>query len=145
MIGTIIQYVLYAILWLTVMLIVSGLFAVYQVRRGSNLNLDRWLGPLSLIASNAVYVGLFGTVWHIIQALSGIGVGNLNVAAIAKPIGEALYATLWGLACAVPAQVGHRILLMLYPDDNATATAQASSAAEPLNTEAAAEEQVVGN
>lgn len=127
MIGTIIQYMLYAILWLTVMLIVSGLFAVFQVRRGSDLNLDHWLGGLSLIASNAVYVGLFGTVWHIIQALSGIGVGNLNVAAIAKPIGEALYATLWGLACAVPAQVGHRVLLMLAPLDEEPASTAATA------------------
>jgi hypothetical protein len=117
MIGTIIQYLLYAVLWLTVMLIVSGLFAVFQVRRGSELNLSHWLGGLSLIAGSAPYIGLFGTVWHIIQALAGIGAGNLNVAAIAQPIGQALYATLWGLACAIPALVGHRVILMLAPDD----------------------------
>ncbi|MEX3984217.1 MotA/TolQ/ExbB proton channel family protein [Paraburkholderia sp. EG287A] len=139
MIGTIIQYVLYGILWLTVMLIVTGLFAVVQIRRGADINLDHWLGGLSLIASTAVYVGLFGTVWHIIQALSGIGVGNLNVAAIAKPIGEALYATLWGLASAIPALIGHRVLVMLYPDEDALASAQAEAA------EVSASAQAEGN
>ena len=116
MIGNIVQYVLYALLWLTVMLIVSGLFAVVQARRGTSINLSHWLGGLSLIAGSAPYVGLFGTVWHIIQALSGIGAGNLNVAAIAQPIGEALYATLWGLGCAIPALIAHRLILIREPE-----------------------------
>lgn len=117
MIGLIVQYLLYALCWLTLFLAVSGLFAVVQARRGKSVNLDFWLGGLSLIAGSAPYIGLFGTVWHIIQALGGIGSGNLNVAAIAQPIGEALYATLWGLGCAIPALVAHRVILMTAPAD----------------------------
>lgn len=128
MIGNIVQYVLYALLWLTVMLIVSGLFAVVQARRGASINLSHWLGGLSLIAGSAPYVGLFGTIWHIIQALSGIGTGNLNVAAIAQPIGEALYATLWGLGCAIPALIAHRMLMMLAPEETAAAAGDYSAA-----------------
>lgn len=128
MIGNIVQYVLYVLLWLTVMLIVSGLFAVVQARRGASINLSHWLGGLSLIAGSAPYVGLFGTVWHIIQALSGIGTGNLNVAAIAQPIGEALYATLWGLGCAIPALIAHRMLMMLAPEETAAAAGDYSAA-----------------
>lgn len=129
MIGTIVQYLLYALCWFTLFLIVSGLFAVFQARRGKAVNLDAWLGGLSLIAGSAPYIGLFGTVWHIIQALGGIGSGNLNVAAIAQPIGEALYATLWGLGCAIPALVAHRVILMTAPDDETADALGAKSAA----------------
>jgi hypothetical protein len=118
MIGLIIQYVLYGLLWVTVLAVVGGLYTVIRVRRGSDFDLSNWLGALSLIAGTAPYVGLFGTVWHIIEALSGIGTGNLNVAAIAQPIGQALYATLWGLGSAIPALVGHRVILMLVPADD---------------------------
>lgn len=128
MIGTIVQYLLYALCWFTLFLIVSGLFAVVQARRGKVVNLDAWLGGLSLIAGSAPYIGLFGTVWHIIQALGGIGSGNLNVAAIAQPIGEALYATLWGLGCAIPALIAHRVILMTAPDDERADAHGAASA-----------------
>lgn len=115
MTGQIIQYALYGLFWLTILMAVGGLFMTLRARAGAQPNLDPWLAGLALIASSAPYVGLFGTVWHIIQALSGIGGGNLNVAAIAHPIGEALYATLWGLGCAIPAMVVHRMMLVLIP------------------------------
>jgi len=129
MIGTIVQYLLYALCWFTLFLIVSGMFAVVQARRGKVVNLDAWLGGLSLIAGSAPYIGLFGTIWHIIQALGGIGSGNLNVAAIAQPIGEALYATLWGLGCAIPALIAHRVILMTAPDDELAEAHGADAAA----------------
>lgn len=115
MTGQIIQYALYGLFWLTILMVVGGLFMIFRARAGAQTNLDPWLAGLALIASGAPYVGLFGTVWHIIQALSGIGAGNLNVAAIAHPIGEALYATLWGLGCAIPAMVTHRLMLVMAP------------------------------
>lgn len=115
MLGNIVQYSLIGLFWLTVMLAVGGIFMTWVARRGKNVSLDPWLAGLALIAAGAPYVGLFGTVWHIIQALSGIGTGNLNVAAIAHPIGEALYATLWGLGCAIPALVAHRGILFFAP------------------------------
>lgn len=117
MVGLVVQYALYALFWATVVLVVGGLYLAHRARRGAPVSPDPWLAGLALIASSAPYVGLFGTVWHIIQALSGIGGGNLNVAAIAQPIGEALYATLWGLGCAIPALVGHRLMLAMLPDE----------------------------
>lgn len=120
MLGTIIQYALYLLFWLTVTLAVGGVVVALAASRGKQVSLAPWAAGLALIASTAPYVGLFGTVWHIIQALAGIGGGNLNVAAIASPIGEALYATLWGLGCAIPALIAHRIVLMLAPEDDSS-------------------------
>lgn len=118
MIGNIVQYGLYTLLFLAVTLAVAGLYLTYHARRGKHLKAetDTALAGLSLLASVAPYIGLFGTVWHIIQALGGIGGGNLNVAAIARPIGEALYATLWGLGTAILAVIAYRIILELLPE-----------------------------
>lgn len=136
MIGQYVQFVLYAILGLAILLSIAGLFLVVQVRRG-HVSVDSAmklpLVGLALIATTAPYVGLFGTVWHIIQAMGGIGAGNLNVAAIAQPIGEALYATLWGLGSAIPALVVHRVLVALLPDDEGiSGAAPVQHAAVPL-------------
>lgn len=132
MLGTIIQYALYLLFWLTVTLAVGGVMVALAAHRGKKVSLAPWAAGLALVAATAPYVGLFGTVWHIIQALSGIGGGNLNVAAIASPIGEALYATLWGLGCAIPALIAHRIVLLLAPDDEPDAT----QVPAPTSTEA---------
>lgn len=121
MIGTLVQNFLYVLLAVTVILAVAGAMITRQARKDLTQDYGNLLTPvvagLSLIAASAPYIGLFGTVWHIIQALGGIGSGNLNVAAIAKPIGEALYATLWGLGCAIPALVAHKTILTLLPGD----------------------------
>lgn len=117
MIGDIVQFVLYGLVIATAYAITAGILVTYFVRKGRNLDVVPVLAGLSLIASAAPYIGLFGTVWHIIQAMGGIGGGNLNVAAIAKPIGEALYATLWGLGCAIPALIAHRGIQIFLPDE----------------------------
>ncbi|MFY2658642.1 MotA/TolQ/ExbB proton channel family protein [Achromobacter xylosoxidans] len=132
MIGQIVQFVLYGLLALVVMLGVAGLFLVFQVRRGlirPEVAMKMPLVGLALIASTAPYIGLFGTVWHITGALGGIGAGNLNVAAIAQPIGEALYATLWGLGSAIPALIMHRVLIALVPDEEPHQSSHAADAA----------------
>jgi biopolymer transport protein ExbB/TolQ len=131
MIGNIVQYVLYGLLFLAATLSIAGLYLAFHVRRGKQLDAEvgTALAGLSLLASVSPYIGLFGTVWHIIQALGGIGGGNLNVAAIAQPIGEALYATLWGLGAAILALVAHRIVLVLLPDDEVV-TAVSAAASE---------------
>ena len=100
------------------------------------LSIQPWLAGLSLIAASAPYIGLFGTVWHIIAALSGIGGGNLNVAAIAMPIGEALYATLWGLGAAIPALVAHRTILLRLSllEEKSLIEGKLSQAVTPLET-----------
>lgn len=123
MIGPIVQYLLYTLVVVTAFLAVSGGYLTYHVRKGRAIDLGPVLAALSLVAAAAPYIGLFGTVWHIIQALGGIGGGNLNVAAIAKPIGEALFATLWGLGCAIPALVAHRGILIMLPEDDDGETA----------------------
>lgn len=132
MIGNIVQVVLYGLLFLSAMLAIAGLYLTVHVRRGKQLDaeVDTVLAGLSLLASVSPYIGLFGTVWHIIQALSGIGGGNLNVAAIAQPIGEALYATLWGLGAAILALVAHRVVLVLLPDTDVPAPTESAVASE---------------
>lgn len=131
MIGNVIQYILYVQLFVTVVAGVGGLLLAVIARDNRySQTLLTYLAVLSLIASTAPYIGLFGTVWHIIQALGGIGNGNLNVAAIAQPIGEALYATLWGLGAAIPALVFHRSIIMFAPEDTPVVAAAPVQAAE---------------
>lgn len=133
MIGNIVQYVLYALLFLATTLTVAGLYLVFHIRRGKQLDAESGtvLSGLALLAGVSPYIGLFGTVWHIIQALGGIGGGNLKVAAIAQPIGQALYTTLWGLGAAILALVAHRIIIMLLPeDDEAVATGTGAASQE---------------
>lgn len=130
MIGNIIQYILYAMVWLTILFTLGGLLGAFQLRKGREVNIEVYIGALSIIGGIAPYVGLFGTVWHIIQALSGIGSGNLNVAAIAQPIGQALYTTLWGLGCAIPAVGVQRIIVMMIPDEPESAPQDAQAGAQ---------------
>ncbi|KVP65528.1 hypothetical protein WJ96_03950 [Burkholderia ubonensis] len=132
MIGNIVQYALYSLLFLAATMAVAGFYLAFHARRGKPLEAETatTLAGLSLLSAIAPYVGLFGTVWHIIQALGGIGGGNLNVAAIAQPIGEALYATLWGLGTAIVALVAHRIILVLLPDTDDAATSTAAAKQE---------------
>ncbi len=63
---------------------------------------------LGTTASAAPFVGLFGTVWGIMRAFNDIyQMGNANLGTVAKPISEALIATAFGLAAAIPAVVAH--------------------------------------
>jgi len=66
---------------------------------------------LATIANGATFVGLFGTVWGIIDAFHGLGVaGNATLRAVAPGISEALITTAAGLAVAIPALVGYNQL-----------------------------------
>jgi biopolymer transport protein ExbB len=59
---------------------------------------------LASVGSVAPFVGLFGTVWGVLQALIAIGVaGQASIDKVAGPVGEALIMTALGLAAAVPA------------------------------------------
>ncbi len=59
---------------------------------------------LGTVGSVAPFVGLFGTVWGILQALISIGVaGQASIDKVAGPVGEALIMTALGLFVAVPA------------------------------------------
>ena len=70
--------------------------------------LERSLGFLATTASATPFIGLFGTVWGIMNAFRGIGVsGTASLAAYAPGIAEALVATAAGLAAAIPATIGY--------------------------------------
>lgn len=58
---------------------------------------------LATIGSVAPFVGLFGTVWGIINSFSGLSNGGGSIEAVAPGIAEALVATAVGLAAAIPA------------------------------------------
>lgn len=65
--------------------------------------LEFLMPALSVIASCATLVGLAGTVVHIIAALQGINGSILDITVISGPVAMSLYATLKGLASAIPA------------------------------------------
>ncbi len=69
--------------------------------------LESWLTALAVIASAAPFVGLVGTVMHIIEALRNMGMGVADMSLVSGPIATALNSTLVGLASAVPAAVSH--------------------------------------
>ena len=63
---------------------------------------------LATTASAAPFIGLFGTVWGIMNSFQSIGVtGSANLAVVAPGISEALIATATGLAAAIPAVIAY--------------------------------------
>jgi biopolymer transport protein TolQ len=70
--------------------------------------LERALGFLATTGSTTPFIGLFGTVWGIMDAFRGIGMrGSATLAVVAPGISEALIATAAGLAAAIPAVVAY--------------------------------------
>lgn len=69
----------------------------------SSLSLRQFNSTLASISSIAPFVGLFGTVWGIINSFQGLAGGGGSVQAVAPGIAEALVATAIGLAAAIPA------------------------------------------
>jgi len=70
------------------------------------------LAFLATVGSTAPFIGLFGTVWGIYNALTGIGVaGQASIDKVAGPVGEALIMTAFGLFVAVPAVLGYNWLV----------------------------------
>jgi biopolymer transport protein TolQ len=68
--------------------------------------LERGLGFLATTGSTTPFIGLFGTVWGIMDAFRGIGIrGSATLAVVAPGISEALITTAAGLAAAIPAVV----------------------------------------
>src|SRR5207244_11254323 len=64
------------------------------------------LGVLAIVATASPFVGLFGTVWGIMQAFQAIAIQkNTSLAIVAPSIAEALLATAIGLAAAIPAYI----------------------------------------
>ena len=70
------------------------------------------LSFLATVGSTAPFIGLFGTVWGIYNALTDIGMsGNASIDKVAGPVGEALIMTAFGLFVAVPAVLGYNWLV----------------------------------
>jgi len=74
--------------------------------------LESLLGFLATTGSACPFIGLFGTVWGIMNAFRGIGArGSATLAVVAPGISEALIATAFGLAAAIPAVVFYNYYL----------------------------------
>jgi biopolymer transport protein TolQ len=73
--------------------------------------LGRHLSSLATIGATAPFVGLFGTVWGIMNSFQSIALSkNTTLAVVAPGIAEALFATALGLVAAVPAVVAYNKL-----------------------------------
>lgn len=76
------------------------------------MRMQTGLSVLATVGSTAPFVGLFGTVWGIYNALITIGsTGQASIDKVAGPVGEALIMTALGLAVAVPAVLGYNWLV----------------------------------
>ena len=93
-----------------------------EIVRAEVQSLRRGMGLLATIGSTAPFVGLFGTVWGIMNSFIGISKSQTtNLAVVAPGIAEALLATATGLVAAIPAVIiynhfsrstrGHQILV----------------------------------
>ena len=66
--------------------------------------LENGLNFLASVGSTAPFIGLFGTVWGIMNSFTAIGISqNTSLAVVAPGIAEALFATALGLVAAIPA------------------------------------------
>ncbi len=71
-------------------------------------HLRKGLAFLATVGNTAPFIGLFGTVWGIMRAFHDIGLkGSASLADVAPGISEALIATAFGLAAAIPAVIGY--------------------------------------
>ncbi|MFV3129215.1 MotA/TolQ/ExbB proton channel family protein [Niveispirillum sp. KHB5.9] len=78
---------------------------------GVNARLQGGLAFLASVGSTAPFIGLFGTVWGILNALVNIGLsGQASIDKVAGPVGEALIMTAIGLIVAVPAVLAYNWL-----------------------------------
>lgn len=72
--------------------------------------LEKHLNFLATTGSAAPFIGLFGTVWGIMNAFQRIGaIGTANLAVVAPGVSEALIATAIGLAAAIPAVIAYNV------------------------------------
>ncbi|WP_298917674.1 protein TolQ [uncultured Algimonas sp.] len=73
---------------------------------------EKGLPVLGTVASISVFIGLFGTVWGIMNSFRAIAASeNTNLAVVAPGIAEALFATALGLIAAIPAKVFYDMYL----------------------------------
>ena len=86
--------------------------AVHRAGVSEQSVLERNLSFLATTASACPFIGLFGTVWGIINAFESIGgARSTDLSIVAPGIAEALIATAMGLAAAIPAVIGYNYFL----------------------------------
>lgn len=85
--------------------------SLVRAEREQTLELESGLTFLATVASAAPFIGLFGTVWGIMNAFTGLSsASNTTLQAVAPGISEALIATAVGLAAAIPAAIAYNFL-----------------------------------
>jgi biopolymer transport protein TolQ len=82
---------------------------VMQVTLGREMDrLERFMSFLATVGSTAPFVGLFGTVWGIMNSFQSIAAAkNTSLAVVAPGIAESLFATALGLVAAIPAVIAY--------------------------------------
>ena len=93
----------------------QGALVVQRIDRGldgviarESQRVEDGLGSLAIVATASPFVGLFGTVWGIMNAFQAIAVErNTNLTVVAPAIAEALFATAIGLLAAIPAYIAY--------------------------------------
>ena len=82
--------------------------AVERASQQEVLRLERYLTVLATTGSAAPFIGLFGTVWGIMNTFRALGMsGSTSLSVVAPGIAEALVATAVGLAAAIPAVMAY--------------------------------------
>ena len=86
---------------------------VMQITLGREMEqVERQMVFLASVGAAAPFVGLFGTVWGIMNSFASIAASkNTSLAVVAPGIAEALFATAIGLFAAIPAVIGYNRLL----------------------------------
>ncbi len=94
---------------LTALQIVEGARRAMRVAQMREMDrLEQSLATLATVGSTSPYVGLFGTVWGIMNSFRGLGsVQSATLAVVAPGIAEALVATAMGLFAAIPAVIAY--------------------------------------
>jgi biopolymer transport protein TolQ len=84
-----------------------------QIASSTELSrLERWLDWLATTGAVTPFIGLFGTVWGIIDAFQGLGAaGTASLRSVAPGISEALVTTAAGLFAAIPAVIAYNAFL----------------------------------
>jgi biopolymer transport protein ExbB len=81
-----------------------------RIEKAAARRIMRGTGVLATIGATAPFVGLFGTVWGIMNSFIGISKSQTtNLAVVAPGIAEALLATALGLAAAIPAVIIYNV------------------------------------
>jgi len=91
----------------------TAILATMQASAAAEVRkLEKWMPWLATTGSVTPFIGLFGTVWGIIDAFTGLGLaGASSLRAVAPGIAEALITTAAGLFTAIPAVIAYNNFL----------------------------------